>query len=134
MSKVCPECGGEMNREVRLVPYTYKDQTIQVEQPGEWCACGEGVLSPADVKATEKALHDFHAQVDGLLTSEEVRQIRKRLKLTQKAAGELFGGGPNAFSRYERGEATQMKAVDVLLRVFNKHPKLLNEIKEQKLA
>lgn len=134
MSKVCPECGGEMNREVRLVPYIYKNQTIQVEQPGEWCACGEAVLTHADVKATEKDLHDFRAHVDGLLTSVEVRQIRKKLKLTQKDAGDLFGGGPNAFSRYERGETTQMKAVDLLLRVFNRHPALLNEVKEQKLA
>ena len=61
----CPKCGGEMNRETRLVPYTYKKQTIEVEQPGEWCTCGEGVLTPTDVKETEKTLHDFRARVDG---------------------------------------------------------------------
>jgi HTH-type transcriptional regulator/antitoxin MqsA len=54
-----------MNRETRLVPYTYKKQTIEVEQPGEWCTCGEGVLTPTDVKETEKTLHDFRGRIDG---------------------------------------------------------------------
>lgn len=62
--KNCPECGGEMIRKARLAPYTYKNQTIEVEQPGEWCACGEGVLTPMDVQATEKILHDFRTDVD----------------------------------------------------------------------
>ncbi len=133
MSKVCPECGGKMIRETRSVPYTYKDQTIHVEQPGDWCqACGEGVLTVADIKATEKELHDFRIKVDGLLTSDEIRTIRKKLKLTQRDAAAIFGGGPNAFSRYERGEATQMKAVDVLLRLLDKHPSLVDEVREEK--
>ncbi|MEN8170901.1 MAG: type II toxin-antitoxin system MqsA family antitoxin [Pseudomonadota bacterium] len=129
MSKVCLECGGEMVREVRKVPYTYSGQVIEVEQPGDWCnACGEGVLTVADMKATELELHDFRAMIDGLLPSYEVRKIRKKLNMTQKVAAEIFGGGPNAFSRYERGEAIQMKAVDNLLRLFDKHKELVAEV------
>jgi HTH-type transcriptional regulator/antitoxin MqsA len=120
-----------MVREVRKVPYTYKNQIVEVEQPGDWCnSCGEGVLTVADMRATEKKLHDFRASIDGLLTSDEVRQIRKRIDMSQKVAAEIFGGGPNAFSRYERGVATQVKAVDVLLRILDKHKELVAEVKE----
>lgn len=130
MNKSCPECGAKLSRETRSVSYTYKGHHIEISQPGEWCpACNEGVLSRDDMKATEKALHDFKARIDGLLTSDEVREIRKRIALSQKAAAEIFGGGPNAFSRYERGEAMQMKAVDTLLRLLDKHKELVTEVK-----
>lgn len=129
MSTICPECGGSLLQETRKTSYTYKDQTIEVDQPGNWCQkCGEGVLSLADMKSTEQALHDHRAILDGLLTSQEIRRIRKKLNLTQKEAAEIFGGGPNAFSRYELGETTPVRAVDNLLRLLDNHPELLNEI------
>jgi HTH-type transcriptional regulator/antitoxin MqsA len=90
--------------------------------------CDEGILNGADLKATEKLKNDFQSQVDGLLTSEEIRRIRKKLKLTQKQAAELCGGTPNAFNSYERGEATPIPSTSHLLRLLNNHPLLLNEL------
>jgi len=40
----------------------------------------------------------------------------RRLGLSQVAAGRLIGGGHNAFSRYERGEAAPLLAVVNLFR------------------
>jgi len=57
-----------------------------------------------------------------------VRRIRTSLKLTQRQAGKIFGGGPNAFSHYERGLAMQPRAVDALLRLLDHYPNLLEEI------
>ena len=39
------------------------------------------------------------------------------MKLTQEEAAKVFGGGVNAFSKYERGEVTQSAAMDKLIRV-----------------
>ncbi len=115
--------------------YTYKGISIDIEQPREWCnCCNEGVLSSADIKATEKALHDFRAAIDGFLGSDEVRRIRKKLGLTQRQAAELCGGGPNAFSRYERGEALQIRSTDNLLRFLDQHPSLLSELLKAEAA
>lgn len=60
---------------------------------------------------------------------EWLAQTRKRLKLTQKQAADLTGGGKNAFSRYERGEAKPMAAVINLFRLLDKHPELLDEVR-----
>jgi len=59
----------------------------------------------------------------------ELARIRRKLKLTQKEAATLTGGGHNAFSRYERGEARPLPAVLNLFRLLDRHPELLKEIK-----
>jgi HTH-type transcriptional regulator/antitoxin MqsA len=60
--------------------------------------------------------------------SKEIRRIRRKLGLSQVAAARLTGGGHNAFSRYERGEATPMPAVVNLFRLLDKHPELLKDL------
>ena len=133
--KTCSFCGeGVLERKTIKETYTYKDHSIEVEQPGEWCnVCGEGILNSSDLKATEKQIRDFQAQVDGLLSSSEIRRIRKKLKLTQKQAAQVFGGGPNAFSRYERGEASPLRSTSNLLRLLDKHPEQLQELSMEKV-
>jgi len=60
--------------------------------------------------------------------SRDLRRIRRKLGLTQKDAARLTGGGHNAFSRYERGQAKPLPAVINLLRLLDRHPKLLKEV------
>ena len=64
-----------------------------------------------------------------MLGPAEIKRIRKRIGLNQKEAGELFGGGKNAFSRYEQGEVSLPKAVSLLLSLLNKNPKLIDDIR-----
>ena len=51
------------------------------------------------------------------------------VKVWQEEAAEITGGGPNAFSRYERGTAKPLAAVINLFRLLEKHPELLEELK-----
>jgi HTH-type transcriptional regulator / antitoxin MqsA len=60
--------------------------------------------------------------------SQEIRRIRRKLGLSQVAAARLTGGGHNAFSRYERGEAEPLPAVINLFRLLDKHPELLKDL------
>lgn len=134
--KKCSFCkNGLMQNETRKETYEYKDKEIQINQSALYCSsCDEAILEGKDLKNIEKELHDFKAKVDGFLTSSDVRKIRKKLGITQKEAAEIFGGGPNAFSRYESGKALQIKATDNLLRLLDSHPELLNEIRSHKEA
>jgi HTH-type transcriptional regulator/antitoxin MqsA len=60
--------------------------------------------------------------------SKEIRRIRRKLGLSQTAAARLTGGGHNAFSRYENGEAAPMPAVVNLFRLLDRHPELLKDL------
>ena len=56
------------------------------------------------------------------ITPEEVRAIREGLGLTQVEAGELLGGGPRAFTKYEAGTVRPAAAVVNLLRLLEANP------------
>ena len=56
------------------------------------------------------------------ITPEEIRAIREGLGLTQVEAGELLGGGPRAFTKYEGGTVRPAAAVINLLRLLEANP------------
>ena len=61
-------------------------------------------------------------------TPEFIAAVRKRFDLGQREAARLFGGGVNAFSRYETRLTKPPLALVRLFQVLDKHPKLLVEI------
>lgn len=135
----CPFCGKKYyHHQTKLMTLSYKNTPITVKQPGYWCdKCGEGVIGGEDRKATQKILQSLRARIDGLLPPDEIKKAREKLHLTQHKAGEIFGGGVNAFSRYERGETPVPKPLSQLLRLLEAHPHLLDEIvhsKKRKLS
>lgn len=92
-------------------------------------ACGEiEFVEGASAKRYTAALDELAAERDAR-QREELARIRKRLKLTQAQAAAIAGGGPNAFSRYERGKARPVAAVVNLFRLLDKHPELLAELR-----
>jgi HTH-type transcriptional regulator/antitoxin MqsA len=126
---VCPACAsGKLVRETRTARYEYRGEIREYEQSGDWCSsCEEAVLTGDDMAATEELLLDFMRQVEQRQAGELAR-IRRKLKLTQKQAAALTGGGHNAFSRYERGEARPLPAIIHLFRLLDRHPELLDEL------
>lgn len=60
---------------------------------------------------------------------EELRRIRKKLRLNQAEASRLTGGGHNAFSRYETGKVIPAPAVVNLFRLLDRHPEDIKELK-----
>jgi len=128
---VCPACAsGKLVRETRTARYEYRGEIRDYEQSGDWCSsCEEAVLTGDDMAATEELLLDFMRQVEQRQAGELAR-IRRKLKLTQKQAAALTGGGHNAFSRYERGEAKPLPAIMHLFRLLDRHPELLDELRE----
>ena len=127
----CPDCGAaELVREARDVPFTYKGQTLTVPlQPGLYCpACGEAVYDAAEIARFEAITQPFIAAINGGEAT-QLREWRKRLGLTQLEAANLFGGGPNAFSRYESGKVQPPLALVKLAKLLSNHPDLLDEVR-----
>ena len=56
------------------------------------------------------------------ITSEKIRSIRELLGLSQVEAGELLGGGPRAFTKYEAGTVKPAASVINLLRLLEANP------------
>lgn len=88
-------------------------------------ACGEELIEANQARRNYRKMVDIGRTIDGLLTGDAIIRLRKRLGLTQQEAAELFGGGPNAFSKYERGDVVQSIAMDRLLRLVGSFPLLL---------
>jgi HTH-type transcriptional regulator / antitoxin MqsA len=104
-------------------------QTASIENLSGWrCpACGE-VEFDAESARRYAAAGDALVLRDRERQSREIRRIRRKLGLSQVAAARLTGGGHNAFSRYERGEAVPLPAVVNLFRLLDKHPELLKDL------
>ena len=56
------------------------------------------------------------------LTPSEIRAIREHLGLSQVEAGELIGGGPSSFTKYEAGTVKPAASVINLLRLLEANP------------
>ena len=133
--KKCPTCfRGTLEQRTKQTKFEYRGHVLEYEQQGAWCnACGEGIVTGKEAAVSESLLDDFMVRVDKE-EAFELARIRKKLGLTQKQAGMIAGGGHNAFSRYERGEAKPLAAVVNLFRLLDRHPELLKELKKLKAA
>ena len=125
--QACPICAaGVLHDGSKTVTQEYKGHSYQAKVRGAFCdKCDEAVL--VYDAAEEAAWLAFRDQVDQQVAS-ELESIRKRLKLTQAQAAKLTGGGKNAFSRYERGQAKPVAAVINLFKLLDKHPDLIKEL------
>lgn len=125
----CQLCGnGTLHDGNKTVEQYYRGHRYTSIIHGSFCDhCADGFVE-FDATEEDKWLL-FRDQVDAEEASELVR-IRKKLKISQKEAARLTGGGKNAFSRYERGQAKPVAAVVNLFKLLDKHPELLSEFKE----
>ena len=75
-------------------------------------------------------MREFSKQVNAAIVDPEfITKVRKKLALDQRGAAELFGGGVNAFSRYESGKTKPPLALVILLKILDRHPDLLSEVR-----
>ena len=129
----CPCCGSaELIHDTRDLPYTYKGETAAIPAvTGDFCpACSEVILNREHGDRYSEWVGMFQRQVNAAFVDPAyIVQVRKKLDLDQREASEIFGGGINAFSRYENGKTKPPLALVKLLKVLDCHPDLLNEVR-----
>lgn len=129
----CPVCGAaELVRDTRDLPYVYKGETTTLAAvTADFCpACGESVTDAAETDRVMREMQAFNQQVNAAIVDPGfIASVRKKLDLGQREAAELFGGGVNAFSRYENGRTKPPLALVKLLKILDRHPELLDEIR-----
>lgn len=129
----CPSCAAaDLVHDTRDMPYTYKgESTVLAAVTGDFCpACGEAVLDAEESARVSAAMLDFNKQVNASIVDPGfIVGVRKKLALDQREAAEIFGGGINAFSRYETGKTKPPLALVKLLKLLDRHPHLLKEVR-----
>jgi len=129
----CPVCGAaELIHDSRTVHYTYKGETVEIpDVVGDFCPnCSEGILEKASADRYSAAVRAFIKEINASAVDPNyILRVRTMLKLDQAEAGEIFGGGVNAFSRYETGKTRPSRSLVKLLKLLEQHPELLDEVR-----
>lgn len=124
------ETGAELKRDIRPFTITYQGHSKTFDMPGWYPSKDEceATFTQEDLLVYDKAIKELKAEVEHLLLPNEIRSIRKRLKLTQIQAGLILGGGKRAFQKYESGAVLPSRAISNLLRILSNNPSLLQTL------
>jgi DNA-binding transcriptional regulator YiaG len=68
-------------------------------------------------RANVKVASTIHSYIVGVVTATELRNLRRRLGLTQTALADLVGVPSNTIARWERDEMAMRPAMDRLIRL-----------------
>jgi HTH-type transcriptional regulator/antitoxin MqsA len=130
----CLQCddGTVLEHGARDVAGDIDGQPYRVEQVRGWhCpVCAEIEFDPGsgEGERVSQAIGAAAANANARL-AQQMRATRKKLKLSQTKAKRLFRGSVSAFSAYENGHTQPHKSTVLLLRLLDKHPELLAEVR-----
>jgi HTH-type transcriptional regulator / antitoxin MqsA len=133
---VSPETGEVLRRNVRPFIVTYKGKSRTVDLAGYYPDHGpdhgnDGIHVSGDMDATDAALRALKEEVEGIPSPATIRRVRKKLKLSQREAGGVLKVGEKAFDKYERGLVEPSGPTSQLLRLLDRHPELVEELRQQ---
>lgn len=131
---ICPVCEeGHLHEDHFAGDFKHGNQTVHVDalECYRCDICGAAPVLEDQIRRNHLKVADAKRRMDGLLSGDEIKATREFLHLSQSEAAELFGGGANAFSKYERGDVLQSKPMDRLLRLTARFPFLLNALREE---
>lgn len=131
-SLICDDCEvGTLRPSIYADDFKHGDGTIHVE--GLEChicdRCGADPVFADQARRNHCKINDARRVADGMLSGAQIRSVRTNLGMTQAVAGEVIGGGPMAFSKYERGEIVQSAVMDNFLRVLAIYPFIVDTLR-----
>ena len=101
-TRVHPETGKALVRGVRTITLTFRSQSETVDLARLVIRPTTPLRTTAihdarDMQVSDRAINTMKAREIGVMSPGPVRSVRKKLRLSQRDAGRLIGGGPNAF-------------------------------------
>lgn len=128
----CGNTSPEIRQETRMIAFAGNEYPVTDEY--YYCEnCGHEWVSPAQLKESLERVTAIKRHAQGFLAPQDIKALRERHSLTQKQAAIIFGGGDNAFSKYERGEIYPSAAMDKLMRLFDSSQDARGKLIEQSL-
>jgi putative zinc finger/helix-turn-helix YgiT family protein len=117
MAITCIECG-QANLEPKTVqlPGAVRGETFAVEMDGLECPrCGYKTIEGARMPEYGRLLADKYRARHGVLTSDEIRERRKRLGLTQEQFATHLGVGVASIKRWEMGKIQDSRNNELII-------------------
>jgi putative zinc finger/helix-turn-helix YgiT family protein len=124
-SMFCSECGSKsLSERVAAVEHKIRDRRIRVEQERHLlCAnCGELNYTSEMLSESQRAIANVLRADAGLLTTDDLIEVRLSYGFTQEQMEALLGTGPKTWVRWERGKVPHSRQADELLREMGRNP------------
>lgn len=120
----CSVCGSVMREVTGAITETVRGVSTTVDGVHQYVcdACGEIELDLDDADRLSREQMRQVAKAKGILSPDEIREIRKGLGLTQEEFQRLLGVSSPAVSRWETGAMLPSKTTDNLMRVIAEVP------------
>ena len=124
---VCRRCRARLVK--RPFDSIYNQIPIRLEsvEMYECDRCRESIFTPDQAKAVSDRVKSAAREKLGLLSPEEIVGIRNRCNLSQRELETLFGFGEKVVIRWEKGRVLQSKTADVLLRLMDQNPGIVED-------
>lgn len=129
----CPECGNLMKKVSGTLSMPVHNEEVRVPRVGHLVCpkCGERVLNLRESQDFQRRALELFRHKYGLLSPDEIREIRDRHGLTQGDLASLLRLGAVTLSRWESGRFVQTASMDVLLRLIRDVPATLPHLKQR---
>lgn len=127
---LCPCCMEEHEVKTVLVQEhsIFKNVKVEYEASFQYCAVADELyMNENQIQANDIAIKDAYRNVQGLLTSREIRAIRMKYGISQGDLCVLLGWGGKTITRYESHQV-QDKAHDTILKKINQDPEWFLEL------
>ncbi|MBI1746445.1 MAG: DUF4065 domain-containing protein [Acidobacteria bacterium] len=113
----CLKCGKLLKQKKANVTGEYAGEHYTITMDALACkSCGYYTIHAAKLDDYRSRLADAYRAKHGLLTSQEIRGLRQRLKMSQDEFSRYLGIGIASVKRWELGQA-QEKSMDQLIRL-----------------
>ena len=133
MKKLCMCCMEEHEIDVVEVKETniFKGREVEYTAIYEYCSAADEFLLNEDmISYNDISMKNAYRSQSGLLTSEEIIDIREKYCITQKDLAVLLGWGEKTITRYEKHQVQDM-AHDAVLRKIAEDPEWFMELLEK---
>lgn len=141
----CYNCGKETDTKIEKLDEVFdvKGEQIAATIMIRICTlCGGEVWDEELERENEKIVYGLYREKKGLLSPEEIKATRTKIKISQTTFAKLLGLGEKTIARYENG-ALQESANDLLIRLmsdkenvrqaYNKFKTIFNASEQRKI-
>jgi len=128
----CPICAnGILKKEQKKHEVQYKDKKTIIDNLDVLVCttCHDGFYTKKSERKINIVFADMKRKEENLLTSKEIKEIRKQNYLTQEELSVLLGMSLKTIARYENGTIIQGRSTDILLRLLRDYPATIKFLK-----